>query len=275
MRYYRTTQTRKANIHGGVFGASLNGKESPYSKKRGRSDLKPTKPCLCGDIHFWGQCPYIITAQRSSGFVEDPEKAKKIADYEAKDKKGILNKIREKSRRFKRQKSKDGDKQPESDSIEIDAGDDPSQQHEAYVVFSSAFSPQLHRPQYPLLYSWTLDPGTDIHICNNPAEFRWKKPAADNDFILAGASETSIEAWGEVTIPLSTPNGIKSTTLKHIALIPSFFTSLVSLSRLSSSTFTLTLAEMFCINGQDHAPTISQTLPKLEVIGLLSIELKH
>lgn len=45
----------------------------------------------------------------------------------------------------------------------------------------------------------------------------------------------SIKAWGEVIIPLSTPIGIKKTTLKRVALIPSFFTSLVSLSRLTSS----------------------------------------
>jgi hypothetical protein len=60
-------------------------------------------------------------------------------------------------------------------------------------------------------------------------------PAADDDIVLAGGSETPIEAWGEVTIPLSTLNGIKTTTLKRVALIPSFFTSLVSLSRLTSS----------------------------------------
>ncbi|KAF2728908.1 hypothetical protein EJ04DRAFT_404670, partial [Polyplosphaeria fusca] len=86
-----------------------------------------------------------------------------------------------------------------------------------------------------LIYSWTLDPATDIHICNNPAEFQWKALAAVNDIVLAGGSETRIEAWGEVTIPLSTPEGNRVTTLKHVALIPSFFTSLVSLSRLSSS----------------------------------------
>ncbi|KAI1676325.1 hypothetical protein KJE20_14097 [Pyrenophora tritici-repentis] len=40
---------------------------------------------------------------------------------------------------------------------------------------------------------------------------------------------------GEVNLPLSTPSGIKTTTLKRVALIQSFFTSLVSLSRLSSS----------------------------------------
>lgn len=208
------------NIHGRVFEATLNQEKSPYSKKRPRDNATPTKPCLCGDTHFWGQCPYIDTALKTRGFVENPEKAKKIVQYEVKDKKGILNKIRERNRRFKKQIGKNTDSTTESDSIQIDAGDDPSQPltHEAYAVFSSAFNHQLHH--YPLLHSWTLDPATDIHICNNPAEFQWKAPAADDDIVLAGGSEMSIEAWGEVKIPLSTPNGIKTTTLKRVALIP-------------------------------------------------------
>ena len=241
LRYYRTTYSRKANIHGGVFGAAtLNGQQSQYSRKRSRDDGTPTKPCLCGDNHFWGQCPYIDTALRTQGFVEDPEKAKKIAEFEAKDPQGILNKIREKNRRFKKYKTRDTSKKQhasDSDSIEIDAGNPLVNQslHEAYAVFSSAFNNQIASQSFPLLHSWTLDPATDIHICNNPAEFQWKTPAADDDLVLAGGTETRIEAWGEVKIPLLTLTGIKTTTLKQVALIPSFFTSLVSLSRLSST----------------------------------------
>jgi hypothetical protein len=121
LRYYRTTNTRKTNILGGVFGATLNGQGSPYNKKRSRDNAKPSKPCLCGDNHFWGQCLYIDIALRTRGFVEDPEKAKKVALFEAADTGGILNKIREKNRRYKKHKSKDTDKRAESDSIEIDA----------------------------------------------------------------------------------------------------------------------------------------------------------
>ncbi|CAE7204972.1 hypothetical protein PTNB73_07013 [Pyrenophora teres f. teres] len=213
LRYYRTTQSRKTNIHGGVFGATLNGQESPYKKKRLRSSA------------------------RTRGFVEDPEKAKKITTFETSDTKGILNKIREKTRRYKKHKTNDAEKRTESDSIDIDAGDQPTDQstHEAYAVFSAAFNNQQAFRQHPLLHSWTLDPATDIHICNNPAEFQWKTPAADDDVVLAGGSEFLIEAWGEVTIPLSTPIGIKKATLERVALIPSFFTSLVSLWRLKSS----------------------------------------
>jgi hypothetical protein len=83
--------------------------------------------------------------------------------------------------------------------IEIDAGDYVSQQSSptpaAFAVFSSASIPNLTQsdPSYPLLYLWTLDPATDIHICNNPGEFTWKSAAAD-DYVLAGGSETKIDA---------------------------------------------------------------------------------
>ncbi|KAF2196644.1 hypothetical protein GQ43DRAFT_341154, partial [Delitschia confertaspora ATCC 74209] len=86
-----------------------------------------------------------------------------------------------------------------------------------------------------LLHSWTLDPATDIHICNKAAEFQWSTSATDEDIVLAGGSEAKIEAWGEATIPLRTPTGTKHMTLRYVALIPSFFTNLVSLARLSSS----------------------------------------
>jgi hypothetical protein len=142
LRYYRTTNSTEANIHGGVFGATSNGQESLYNKKRLRDDSEPSKPCLCGDNHFWGQCAYIDTSLRTRGFVEDPEKVKKVALFEAADTNGTLNNIREKNRRYKKPKNKDCDKQADSDSIEIDAGDAPADQslHEAYAVFSSAFN---------------------------------------------------------------------------------------------------------------------------------------
>jgi hypothetical protein len=105
---------------------------SPYNTKRSREDAKPSKPCPCGDMHFNGQCPYIDTALRTRGFVKDPEKVKKIKDYEAKDNKGILNQIREKNRSYKKRQT-DADKPAESDSIEIDAGDAPADQPAHYA----------------------------------------------------------------------------------------------------------------------------------------------
>ncbi|KAF2726954.1 hypothetical protein EJ04DRAFT_412585, partial [Polyplosphaeria fusca] len=61
LSHCRSVYSRKPNIHGGIFGtAMLNQERSPYSRKRLR-DNKPAKLCICGDNHFWGQCPYIDT----------------------------------------------------------------------------------------------------------------------------------------------------------------------------------------------------------------------
>jgi hypothetical protein len=134
LHHYRITYSTKTNIHGGVFGATLSQDESPYknNKKRSRHDATPSRPCLCGEMHFWGQCLYIDPSLRLRGFVEDPEKVKKIKDYEAKDNKGILNQIREKNRSYKKRQT-DADKPAEPDSIEIDAGDPPADQLTQYT----------------------------------------------------------------------------------------------------------------------------------------------
>jgi hypothetical protein len=155
-QHYRRTHIEKSNIHAGTFAATLNNEPSPYNRKRPRErDGKPIKPCLCGDLHFWGQCPYIDPTQRTSGFTKDPEKAKKIAEFEAKDEKGVLNQIREKNQRLKRQKkeaSKDTNDlaiDNESDSIEIDAGDElPTHQYVAHAAHLSAL-PIYRTPPTP------------------------------------------------------------------------------------------------------------------------------
>jgi len=134
-------------------------------------------------MHYWGQCPYINEIQRQNGFLLDPEKAKKVSQFEAKDRAGLLNKIRNENKRYKRQRTQ----QPGSDSIEIDAGDDPilHQSYKTYAVYSSAFNnPITSGSSYPLLHLWVLDPSNDIHICT---EFIWKYPASPNDIVLASA----------------------------------------------------------------------------------------
>jgi len=97
-------------------------------------------------MYYWGQCLYIDETQRQKGFLSDPEKAKKVLEFEAKDYTGLLNKIREKNKRYKLYRTK----QPGSDSIEIDAGDDPAlyQYHETYAVYLSAFNNSSSSPAH-------------------------------------------------------------------------------------------------------------------------------
>ncbi|PSN58693.1 hypothetical protein BS50DRAFT_509951, partial [Corynespora cassiicola Philippines] len=62
LQYYRQTKIpRTANINHGAFAATLSGEEAPthFRQQSSKNPRKPFKPCLCGDMHFWGQCPYI------------------------------------------------------------------------------------------------------------------------------------------------------------------------------------------------------------------------
>jgi hypothetical protein len=107
LRYYRTTHTRQFGVY---EDENISEEELLSTRKRSREDYTPTKSCLCGDMHFWGECPYIDTSLRTRGFVEDPEKAKKITQHKAIDKEGILHKIREKNRRYKKHKNMGADR---------------------------------------------------------------------------------------------------------------------------------------------------------------------
>ena len=227
-------------VSGSAFETTFNGEQSPYqnqrrSQNKARMDKTPC-PCGHGDSHnkFWSNCPYINPCLQGKNFQKDPASVRKVSEYENSNPRHrrIFENIRRRNKYRQSENSK-----TRSNSVVIDDGgqpDDSGTPHQTHVAYYSAFGNRSVQ-NTPLLHSWILDPASDLHVCNNANEFIWKQPASDNDILIAGGTITPIEAWGECRIPLQTPHGTKQTTLKHVALIPSFFTSLVSLSRLRSS----------------------------------------
>lgn len=237
---------KPSRVHGTALATTLNGEESPYRNQRKRNfskvnDNKDRAPCPCGDgdSHngYWGECPYICPMMQGKDFNKDPAKVKKVAQYADSNerRKELLLKVRKTSEAKHAKKPKHDHRQ----STYIDAGEqisdsDRTDRHQAHAIHYSAFSNE-GLPKCSLTHSWILDPGSDIHICNNAEEFVWKYPATEHDIILAGGSENNVSAWGEVDIELDTPSGKKRMILKNVALVTSFFTSLISLSRLISA----------------------------------------
>jgi hypothetical protein len=99
---------------------------------------------------------------------------------------------------------------------------------------SSTACLQVGATQQPpsLLTQWVLDPGSNLHVCSH-RNSTWRKLADANvhDEILAGGQRIPIKEWGEVEITINTPCGTALIKLSWVAYIPSFFTSLVTLSR--------------------------------------------
>ena len=90
----------------------------------------------------------------------------------------------------------------------------------------------MERSSYDIINSWILDSGSNIHICNNSNRFRPTQSTTSEDYLVSGSTTYQIEAYGDVDITLTSPTGDKKKkTLYHVALVPSFFTNLVSYSK--------------------------------------------
>ena len=89
---------------------------------------------------------------------------------------------------------------------------------------------------YKLYNTWTLDGGSDTHVCNDESRSNWAKTrdAQPGDQLFAGKTSYPIEAFGTVTIHVDTPDGPGEIRLTNVALAPGFMTNLVSLDLLNS-----------------------------------------
>ncbi|KAK7177641.1 hypothetical protein PSPO01_16313 [Paraphaeosphaeria sporulosa] len=90
----------------------------------------------------------------------------------------------------------------------------------------------VRQPLPSLLQRWILDGGSNVHIANHRNK-SWKKIAVGKptDVIFAGGQKIQIEEWGNVEVLIDAPTGKQLIKLSWVACIPSFFTSIVSLSR--------------------------------------------
>ena len=85
---------------------------------------------------------------------------------------------------------------------------------------------------YDIANSWILDSGSNIHVCNDPHRFKTTHPTTSDDYLVSGSTTYPITAYGTVDITIASPTGrTESVTLNQVALIPGFFTNLVSFSK--------------------------------------------
>ena len=85
---------------------------------------------------------------------------------------------------------------------------------------------------YEIFNCWILDSGSNIYVCNDPSRFKKTYATTSNDYLVSGSTTYLIKAYGTVDITINLPTGQTETiTLSHVALVPGFFTNLVSFSR--------------------------------------------
>jgi len=245
--YYRTTHTSStASVNSSAFAtATLGGEKQPKSRKRARSPDAHTpegSECLCEQgVHLWGQCGYVNPDARGKDFDYNAEIDELVKNKinASKRLKVIVKKIQEREKR-RRTGQTFSSPAPAASKARTTRSIDLDSKHSSETKSPSAFA--IYMPpavfstgSYPLQHSFILDPAADIHVCNNADDFTFTRPASEDDYLIAGGSYHQIKAFGKVTINLETPEGPATTTLHDVAYISSFFTNIVSLSRLASN----------------------------------------
>lgn len=82
-----------------------------------------------------------------------------------------------------------------------------------------------------LLNEWTLDGGSDAHICNNTVSnnFTKTKDATASDQVRSGKDLHQVESIGTVLLNVETTTGLQTIELRNVHYVPGFMTNLVSL----------------------------------------------
>jgi Reverse transcriptase (RNA-dependent DNA polymerase) len=245
--------------HRGAFGAKLNGEDqsaganppsggtSSGSNGNARggttagSGERKLAPCLCEGDHRYRKCPYLIESARPTNWKADLEVQRSInTKLESNSRlQGFIETLQkqEKEKASKNRKNEDEQKNaPRAPSGGSFCTIAPN---------ASKFTSDLQHPQnnssppgsfvvggpYKLLNCWTLDSGTDVHICNDRRRLKHQKPAKGDAELVAGKTTYKIEAYGSVDITVNSQNGPMTVTLLNVALAPGFLTNLVCLRR--------------------------------------------
>ena len=203
--------------------ATFQGEQQPDESRQPQKQKDySNRPCLCGETHEFKTCAYLVEKLRSPKWSPDPRIQGRIE--------GIL----ERSARLRQtidrlnnpapEQSKEQSKAQKKKTATPVQPSELSSTPSAYVV---------GREDYKLLNCWTLDCASDVHVCNDPSRFTVERVATEDDTLYAGANICQIAAFGTVHINVDTPTGKSKIQLLNVALVPTFFTSLVSLRRMN------------------------------------------
>lgn len=238
---------KRPDLSAFATGSSLMGQDQ---------DGKST--CLCGEQHRYSECNYITPSTRSDGWKG------KIAIYKKINKAITSNRRYPNSKKWFQTKFKyDGFKVVENKSNDNDSeGSQPepstkssrddstsegdSKKGSNFVTHHKkaprgsfttyhAFTGTSTHKDYKLYNSWTLDSGTDVHVCNDKLRscFTKTREADEDEQLFAGKRAYAIECFGSVNVGVNTPDGTDYITLVNVALAPGFITNLVSLDLLN------------------------------------------
>jgi len=156
--------------------ATLQGK-GLESKKEVNVSTAPPRPCLCGESHFFVDCPYLIKSIRKQNWKPDAEMLAKI--NETVEKVPSLGKAVEIARKKVATRSQNRTQDIGSQGRNVDHCPHPNDKATggkrgafATTHFMDAHATSNHtQVQYPLHNSFLLDSASPAHVCNDIERF--------------------------------------------------------------------------------------------------------
>jgi hypothetical protein len=233
LRLQQSSSTKPEYSANATFKGNNQDGSAAQSTDKPADSRAPRKydQCVCGNKkHTMRKCPELNAEGRPSGWKSNKEAVAEINRIAAL-KPGVTRSLE----RFCK---------PEWERIQKLAPKSDATTHAA-TISSAAQSKDLgsyfttyaaltstDKTDYKLYNMWTMDGGTDTHVCNNANNFT-KTKDADGSVVYAGKTCYSIEAFGICKIDVQDGGEKAQMTLLNVALIPGFMTSLVSLQVLN------------------------------------------
>lgn len=194
-----------------------------------KAERTPPK-CLCDELHFFSQCPYLIRQQRPKNWVANEQIQKQVEEKMAKSPRvrDVITTARKKANQQHSRAQNSRNKTKQTSELQEDSS---QQQKQTTTATTTLTSFAVDQSNYELRDTWILDSGANSHVCNDRTRFKFERVATEDDKLVAGKAVYSIEAFGSVEITVKTLTGSKTLTLLDVALAPGFFTNTASLHK--------------------------------------------
>jgi hypothetical protein len=190
--------------------SSPSGQSGPSKSNNRQSQRNIERPCICGEKHRFKHCPYIVESKRAKDWSPD-KSIQETFEEKASNNKNLARTLEY----IKKQN------QPKNVYTTESSVDDTTGEYHAYSVMSS-LSASSNRPSN----AWIVDPGADIHVCNDPAKFNFERHAA-GEKVAAGKDMYSATAFGTVDINVACPSGTTRIRLLNVMLVPGFLANII------------------------------------------------
>ena len=246
-RQFQRTISKKT--YGATFSATLGITNNQPTKDQ-FNNQQPRANCYCGKLHWYSDCPYLVTYKRPHGWKEDKAIAAKFKEARKDSKLNFrFNKAIAKAE-YNRQRQLESTNQsaqqtlaPQQASastsppaLAFDDGSVPSHNASSSAIWANqaTFSAHKNTPPTPpaFINRWIMDPGSNIHITNSKQwNFIHTRFASKTDVIYAGSQLIPVQEYGTVEVPIHSPQGVIKILLTEVAYVPTFFSNILGLSR--------------------------------------------